>query len=654
MVDVIADTSGLDPSRRRLGAVERLELLRHALLFSEFPPDTLASAEGRFVERTYARGDVVWNAGDEGHELLVVVSGELAVWGPGSESSKQQVGTIARGECAGEMAVVLDERRSATVTCSRAALVLALAKDDFRDMIRDDSRVMTGLVELLSRRAMSLVRNGPVTTAPIVVGVVADVGVPGASLVAGAVSELAEEVLGFEALLIRVGATGTSPASIGEGSVLVDSLRARRGLPTLLELACPDGPDADELAKAVDDVLQAFGRRFRLIVLDFAAPAAIGMPAAGEACGLVVHVTGGGAPAPDCRARVLQVVNRFCGNATPMPLNHCEPFVLPSEPVFMARSSSDDPLPLGDPNLPLSRVLRRLTRKLAGVTVGIALGGGAAFGIAHVGVLVALEEAGLPVDLVAGTSMGSIVALGYAAGLRPTEMRDIAGRIGNVRTALSAIDPSLSGAGFLSGRRLISIFSPLLDREGFSELDVPCRVVAMDIDTGTAVQIASGRLDEAFRASCSIPIIFTPVSRDGRTLVDGGMIDPVPAGVLRDMGADIVIAVNVVPRLDPEVSTSLSRTFKRVNRFNPLSFFSGSRDMPDLVDIFMNSLQALQHELGNFKSLDADVLVNVDLGEFTWIDFHRAVDIVECGRRAGEQAAPGVRAALDARLGAGE
>ena len=629
----------------------RLELLRHASLFSDFPPDTLASAVDHFVERTYARGDVVWRAGDDGDELLVVVSGELAVWGSGADDSEQQVGTIGRGECAGEMAVVLDERRSATVTCSRAARVLALGKDDFREMIRDDSRVMTSLVELLSRRAMSLARNRPVTTAPVVVGVVADAGVPGATLVATAVSELAGEVLGFESLLVRVAETGVPPASLGGNADLADALRTRRGRPPVLELACPDGPDADELTKAVDDLVQAFGNRFRLIVLDFAAPSAIGAVAAGAACELVVHVAGGPVAPLDCRARVLQVVNRFHGSGVPIALNHCEPFVLPVEPALQGQVQEDGPLPLADPNMPVSRVLRRLTRKLAGVTVGIALGGGAAFGIAHVGVLLALEEAGLPVDMVSGTSMGSIVAIAYSSGLQPPEMLEIAARIGTVRTALSAIDPSLSGAGFLSGRRLISIFSPLLDRETFDDVDVPCRVVAMDIDTGTAVQIGSGPLDEAFRASCSIPIIFTPVRREGRTLVDGGMIDPVPAGVLRDMGADIVVAVNVVPRLDPEVSTSLSRTFKAVNRFNPLSFFSGSRDMPDLVDIFMNSLQALQHELGNFKSLDADVLVNVDLGEFTWIDFHRAVEIVECGRKAGEQAAPQLRAALDARLG---
>ena len=319
-------------------------------------------------------------------------------------------------------------------------------------------------------------------------------------------------------------------------------------------------------------------------------------------------------------------------------------------PPWPAGWDRDKPLPLANPTLPASRVLRRLTRKIAGATVGIALGGGAAFGIAHVGVLLALEQAGLPVDLVAGTSMGSIVAIGYAAGLQPREMQAVAARIGNVRTVLSALDPSLSGVGLLSGHRLVSIFSPLLDRDSFTQLDVPCRVVAMDIDSGLAVPIGSGPLDAAFRASCSIPLIFKPVQMDGHTLVDGGMIDPVPSNVVRDMGADIVIAVNVVPRLDPAVSTSLSRTFKRINRLNPLSYLSGSRGMPDVVDILMNSLQAIQYELGNYKSASADVLINIDLGDFTWIDFHRALEIVERGLLAGEASLPDVRAALARQL----
>jgi NTE family protein len=428
-------------------------------------------------------------------------------------------------------------------------------------------------------------------------------------------------------------------------------LRGRGDLPPVLEVVVPVGSVGDELAQGMDSILHAFGDRFRLIVVDVRAAPGHGVDFAARACEYVIQVTGSLTPPPESRARVFQVVNRYRGSAGRSPLNSCEPFVLPVEPALTDGWAPDRPLPITDPTLPISRVLRRLTRKIAGVTVGIALGGGAAFGIAHVGVLQALDHAGLPVDLVAGTSMGSIVALGYAVGMTPPEMYEVAGRIGNVRTALSALDPSLSGAGLLNGRRLVSIFSPILQRESFEDLDVPCRVVALDIEAGTPVSIGSGSLDEAFRTSCSIPIIFKPVRRGSQTLVDGGMIDPVPGGVVREMGADIVIAVNVVPRLEPGVSTSLSRTFKRVNYLNPISYLSGSRDLPDILDIFMNSMQVLQHELGNFKSFNADVLVNVDLGGFTWIDFHRALDIVEQGRLAGERAVPEIRAALEARVG---
>jgi NTE family protein len=335
---------------------------------------------------------------------------------------------------------------------------------------------------------------------------------------------------------------------------------------------------------------------------------------------------------------------------TPAPLNHCEPFVLPSEPALAAAMSEGGPLPLADATVQATRVLQRLVRKLAGVTVGVAFGGGGAFGIAHVGVLQALAEASIPVDLVAGTSMGSIVAIGAAGGAQPLEMIEITKRMGNLRTSLSALDPSFSGTGLLSGRRMVSIFSPLMPIETFDDLALPCRVVAMDVETGARVDIAEGRIDTAFRASCSIPLIFNPVRLEGRTLVDGGMVDPVPADVVKDMGADIVIAINVVPELKPGTTTGISRAFKRINRLNPLSYVNGSRNMPDIVDVFMNSLQAIQFELGNFKSLVADVLINVDLAEFTWIDFHRGLDIIERGRVAGQAVVPDIRAAFDSRL----
>jgi NTE family protein len=324
--------------------------------------------------------------------------------------------------------------------------------------------------------------------------------------------------------------------------------------------------------------------------------------------------------------------------------------VLPVEPLLEETAGEEADLLLADRSRPISRVLGRLARKVMGTTVGIALGGGGAFGIAHVGVLAALMDAGVPIDLVAGTSMGSIIAIGYAAGLEPSKMTEIAGRIGNVRTALSVIDPSLTGTGLLNGRRLVAIFAPFLPCRSFDDVVVPCRVVAMDVETGERVDIGTGRLDSAFRASCSIPVVFNPVRVGSRIVIDGGMIDPVPTDVVREMGADVVVAVNVVPHLERGVTTAISRSFKRASRLNPFSYLTGARDMPDMVDVFMNALQITEYELGNFKSLDADVLVNVDMAEFTWIDFHRALAMIERGREAGERVAHKVLSAMTQRL----
>ena len=350
--------------------------------------------------------------------------------------------------------------------------------------------------------------------------------------------------------------------------------------------------------------------------------------------------------------RIFEVLNLFNERCAPIPINRCEPFVLPLDPALVGTGPVEQTTHvLEHPWSPATPPLTRLARKILGVSVGIALGGGAAFGVAHVGVLRALEAAGVPIDLVVGTSMGSIVAMGYAGGLRPTAMEEIAGRIGNVRTVLSALDVTVTRPGLLRGDRLVSIFGPLLGSvQTFEQLLIPAQTVACDIESGERVCLGEGRLDAAFRASSSVPMIWAPVRRDGRTLVDGSMVDPVPAEVVREMGADLCIAVNVVPQLQRGVTTALQRFYKRVNTFNPLSYTSGSREMPNVFDLVMNSIQSLQYELGNFKAISADVRINVELAEFTWIDFHRALELIARGAEAATAALPDIERTLAERL----
>jgi NTE family protein len=223
-------------------------------------------------------------------------------------------------------------------------------------------------------------------------------------------------------------------------------------------------------------------------------------------------------------------------------------------------------------------------------------------------------------------------------------MREIARRIGNVRTTLSALDFTITKPGLLAGNRLVEIFSPLTgDTQTFDQLILPCQVVATDIHSGDSVPLGSGRIDAAFRASCSAPGIWSPVRHEGRVLVDGGVVEPVPAQLVSEMGADICIAVNVVPPLKKGVETVISWLSRQARWLNPLSYLGGSRELANTLDVVMNSIQMLQHKLGNFNAISADVRINPDLSEYTWIEFYRAIELIERGAEAAEKALPEIR-----------
>jgi NTE family protein len=145
-------------------------------------------------------------------------------------------------------------------------------------------------------------------------------------------------------------------------------------------------------------------------------------------------------------------------------------------------------------------------------------------------------------------------------------------------------------------------------------------------------------------------MVLAPLRAGERVLVDGGVADPVPAGVATEMGADITIAVNVVHPMKRGIETAMSSFYRRLNVFNPLSYFGDAQEMPNLFDIVMNSMQILQYELGNFKAISADVLINPDLSDFTWIEYYRADELIERGAEAARKALPGIHRAVNSRI----
>lgn len=633
----------------------RQELLAQIPLFGAFDGDELAAVDALLTEERVAQGETICTEGDPGDRFLVVTSGELEVWG---SDPPRVINRLGKGEVLGEMSLLLGGARTATVTAARASTLLSLRKEDFDRTFLSNAKVLEFLTRSLSKRLAAAGRRRIEARRSNTVVVTGEAGIPGKSLVAASVAVFLGAALRSETLLVRLSAplraAKRAPADLeklvsASQEELQRNLREAGEWVATLDLLVRRQASEGATESALGALFERLGSRFRWIVVDVGG----GPEPLSRACRQAAHRqielvrSLPLEPDPNPLQAPLRVLNRHDSATPAIPISHCEPFVLPEDASLGHGDAIEQARRLAaSPRSPASPPLRRLAHKLLGATVGIAAGGGAAFGLAHLGVLKVLEDDGIPIDLLAGTSMGSIVAVGYAAGLTPAAMIEIAERVGTVRTTLSALDLTLLRPGLLAGDRLMAIFRPMIQQDEFSELVFPLRTVATDIESGECVSICSGRLDLAFRASASVPLIWSPIRHQGRVLVDGAIVNPVPVDVVQQMGADLCIGVNVVPPLKRGVSTALARVFRRANRWNPLSYLSNDRDLPNLFDITMNSIQQLQHELGLYKAISADVRITPDLSDFTWIEFYRPKELIERGAEAASRALPEIRRVL--------
>ncbi len=264
---------------------------------------------------------------------------------------------------------------------------------------------------------------------------------------------------------------------------------------------------------------------------------------------------------------------------------------------------------------------RELSRKNApeisprAPSIGIALGGGFARGIAHIGVLKVLEEEGIPVRVVTGTSVGALIGACYCSGLTLAEMQDVAHSVRFTTFARWTV----SRFGFASNDRMVTFLNRILKVKTFEELRVPLGVTATDFNTGEGVVFHSGSIVDPVRASCAYPGMFLPVEIRGQYLVDGMLSHPVPTRPLREMGADRVLAVH------------LKGTWAKGGA--PRHLF----------DVIGQSFAIAQDAMSSLWREAADLVVEPDVAGFGYDDFKRADELIRVGEVAMRQALPVVR-----------
>ena len=298
---------------------------------------------------------------------------------------------------------------------------------------------------------------------------------------------------------------------------------------------------------------------------------------------------------------------------------------------------------------------------------GLALGGGAARGFAHIGIMRTLLTHGIVPHIVVGTSIGAVVGGAFAAG-HLDKLEEWARSL-QVRNVLGYLDIRLNGSGLIGGERLAAQLESAMGNTLIEDLPLKFAAVATEVRTGHEIWLTRGRVVEAMRASYALPGIFSPVLVGDRWLVDGALVNPVPVSAARALGAEIVIAANLssdifthsttiyshgTPAVPLEVSVQPTVGRGRFGRFfSPertvkREFFGGG-GRPGISTVMVDAFNIMQDRITRARLAGdpPDLLITPRVGEFGWFDFHRAAELIELGVRSTERAMESIQEAVD-------
>ena len=658
--------------------------LKRIPLFAGLSPEDLGKIAARLQPLSLPKGAALFREGDDPDAMYLLVSGQARRLRTvnGVESV---VAFLGRGDVAGETGLLTGIPRTSTVKLDATSEILKLPRKDFEEILRDHPTILLHLSRILAQRLM-VQTAGPARPGSDAHLVVLDPALPRPD------RTLLGWTLGFElaaqtkkrVLLVDLSpepgsmarAGGLEPKVIGEEELRAVNLR--------------DPAVISELAQSHPSGLSILS----------VSPVALGGRLFGSLYLFLYAVRGGhdlalvclsGGERGDVERAALSEADRVlmagCDAMRPQ-FRHMEVEVPPLVPeagrllrLWIGDLEPEDaPLLIGSERelIPWSdavteafttdgkvdaalaaekkcrAAIARLARRLGGVRVGLALGTGAALGHATIGVLKVFKREGIPVDMIAGTSMGSLIAACYAAGYEPEEIESMALRIDKGWVYENLFwDLTVLRSGFFQGETLLRFIRSYIGSREFSDMDIPFACVAADIETGEEVVLKSGRVAEAIRASCGLPIIFVPIQINGRYLVDGGLVNPVPTRVLADLGADVMIAVNLTmpagdrPHHKPGAGKPLLQQAVNLETLRQVATPQLLKN-PHIVDVFFNMIYTMEYEVAQSRLEMAHVVLHPDLKGFSWTELHRAKEIIQAGERAAEEALPRIKALIPA------
>ncbi|QEF97665.1 NTE family protein RssA [Stieleria maiorica] len=570
--------------------------------------DGLENVLSAFQPRSFDAGATIIEIGEDGDELFLITAGKVRVWtGDGPAVAERTLGMMGAGDHFGESSVISGGPRTATVTAVTYVETLVLSGEDYRRLVKSYPQLLENLSRSLTKRL---------------------------SMMNTAASSRAENKRGVHSLAVIV----DHPSGWSLAEQLLGQLRCDQPLVQPLLVSDSELPftphdfDRDAVTVSVPDLGCTIAGRSKQAL-------AVAIASGTQATAAAVRESNRVVFAVDAHRGLSDHAQSLLKSIPP----HRRPI------VALMFDSETRPRPMMDyPDLLAVRCeyrgqdrgaefvapsVIRLYRSLIGKRIGLALGGGGARGIAHIGVLEILQQHHVVFDSIAGTSAGAIVASAFGAGFSPWEIGDFFRKemIPPRFLAARAATRRMFLLHSFRGGRFETKLRRYLDQMTFAQADLPLAITTLDLISGEQQIRRSGDLVQSVLQSINHPVFGRPIIHEGQMLVDGGVLMNVPASVLRSEGCDHVVSIDV----GSTITTDFAKD--RKGRLRPPSYLS---TLLRTMDISRRHSSALHRE-------ESDLIIIPQTSAFRIEDFHAVDPLIEAGRRAGEKAVENVKRVIE-------
>lgn len=658
-----------------------MELIDQDLIIRDFPLFTgLSRSEHRIIKErsqlaSYKKGEIIYAEGAPPSAFYCLILGRVLIFTKNSEGNKNILEYLHHGKYFGVISLLTNEEHSVTAQATNDCTLLIIKKEDFDFVINKIPRLAIDLSRMLSRRLKRKDIHQKTIFESTIVSVFSSYSQAGKTVYALNLALSLKKETRKSVIIVDL-----LPAD------KVHSLPRRLGNPEqkIFDLSGPSSdkaaswkdfivtskfgadllcffynPEDEFCVKRLIGVLSGLVNDYHYIVLD--------LPSLMDRSILsilnqsdIVHLLSG----PDdldlkkthnLTQRLMDEFN-FQEDKIKMVINEYKlSKITPIEQAqILGRNifatlpriefEATDRLVLDNPDCEYSKAVRRIARYISESMVGLVLGVGVGYGFCHIGVLKVIEEEKIPVDIIAGSSIGSLIASLWATGKNSFEILEIMSEFKEPKHIWGLVDFTIPQLGFLKGNKLHKFLKKHLGDKTFYDVRLPLKIIASDVKRKEPRILDKGLLIDAVMASCAMPGVFKPFRFKEDLLFDGGVTSPLPTESLFNMGVKKIIAVNVTPsredilrqyeRIKENMKLNLADVIKKKSWFNLGRYFK-NKFGTNILDIIFSSVEILQSEVAKKEAQLADVVLHPDTSGLYWLELHKAK---EFARRGEEEA----------------